>query len=242
MIGIYSFKNKINGKRYVGQSIQLEERTQKYHKNDPFNINNGCYNTKFYQAIRKYGYNNFEIEILEECSISDLDEKEIYWIEFYNTYKEGYNSTMGGQSTNYDILFSKEAKDKRILTLEQSKSLQGENHPRAKLTNEKVVDIRQRYKEGETVDQIWQDFKDLYKNKETFKNIVMGVTYKSVGNIPQIRHNQTGKLKFSKVEILNIRKLFDTNKMTVSQIAKKYGVAYNTISYIVKRKSYKNIE
>jgi uncharacterized protein (DUF433 family) len=49
-----------------------------------------------------------------------------------------------------------------------------ENHPRAKLTNQQVWDIRQRYIDGESIKEIYQDFKDLYSNQQTFKRIVLG--------------------------------------------------------------------
>ncbi|KFZ26003.1 MAG: GIY-YIG catalytic domain protein [Candidatus Izimaplasma bacterium HR2] len=78
MIGIYCFRNKTNGKRYIGQSINIEKRISNKHKYAFNNPKNCCYNTKFYQALRKYGLENFEIQILEECSIKELNEKEIY--------------------------------------------------------------------------------------------------------------------------------------------------------------------
>jgi len=52
--------------------------------------------TKFYRAIRKYGENNFYIELLETTTIDNLNEREKYWISYYNSYKNGYNSTLGG--------------------------------------------------------------------------------------------------------------------------------------------------
>lgn len=54
-----------------------------------------------YQAIRKYGVENFSFEVLEECDISLLDEKEVYYINLYNSYKEGYNATLGGQGKGF---------------------------------------------------------------------------------------------------------------------------------------------
>lgn len=51
--------------------------------------------TKFANGIRKYGFNNFKVEILEECPIDLLDEKEAYYIEYFNTFVNGYNSTLG---------------------------------------------------------------------------------------------------------------------------------------------------
>lgn len=59
--------------------------------------------TKFYNALRKYGYKNFTFEVIEECSNDPaiLDERERYWIEFYDSYKNGYNSTLGGRDQSW---------------------------------------------------------------------------------------------------------------------------------------------
>lgn len=53
------------------------------------------------RAIHKYGKNNFYIELLEECPISQLNEREQYWISYYDSYHNGYNLTLGGQNSNY---------------------------------------------------------------------------------------------------------------------------------------------
>lgn len=99
MIGIYCITNLINGKKYIGQSNNVEKRWGK-HRKSPFNSKNESYNSPFYQAIRKYGLDNFSFEIIEECKIEELDEKEIYWISFYQTFPpdlgKGYNLTPGG--------------------------------------------------------------------------------------------------------------------------------------------------
>lgn len=50
-----------------------------------------------YRAFRKYGLENFSFEILEQCKIDKLSEKEIFYIEKYNSYKNGYNQTLGGE-------------------------------------------------------------------------------------------------------------------------------------------------
>jgi hypothetical protein len=50
------------------------------------------------KAIHKYGKENFTIEELEICDVKDLDAREIFYINFYNSYKNGYNSTLGGKS------------------------------------------------------------------------------------------------------------------------------------------------
>lgn len=109
--GIYKITNIQNNKSYIGKSKHIELRW-KQHKTEPFNPNSDAYNTLFYRAIRKYGIENFKFEILEECPEDKLNEKEKYWIQYYNTYilnpnNCGYNMTIGGEYTvnqlKYDI-------------------------------------------------------------------------------------------------------------------------------------------
>ena len=119
IIGIYCFENKINNKKYIGQSVKIKTRI-KQHIDCSKNKNYIGYNTKFYKALRKYGIDNFNIIILEECEESKLDEREIYWIEFYDTYKNGYNSNRGGVNVTE----------------------RNEEHPMAKLTNNEVLKIK----------------------------------------------------------------------------------------------------
>jgi hypothetical protein len=50
-----------------------------------------------YDAINKYGSENFSIEEVEECSPEVLNDREVYWIEQYGSFKNGYNATRGGE-------------------------------------------------------------------------------------------------------------------------------------------------
>ena len=89
MIGIYKITNKINGKAYIGQSINIEQRWHA-HKYTP------C-SSLIHLAIQKYGINNFIFEVIEECDVKLLNEKEIYYIQYYNTLTpNGYNKDPGG--------------------------------------------------------------------------------------------------------------------------------------------------
>ena len=91
---IYIIKNKINNKVYVGQTkVSIKLRFQ--------NHLSAARCGKDYiigKAIRKYGEENFYIELLEECLASELNEREMYWIAFYNSTdnKCGYNMSLGG--------------------------------------------------------------------------------------------------------------------------------------------------
>lgn len=53
--------------------------------------------------MKKYGIDIFTIEKIEECSDEIVNEREQYWINFYNTYIDGYNCTLGGEGTSIKI-------------------------------------------------------------------------------------------------------------------------------------------
>jgi group I intron endonuclease len=93
---IYKIKNKINGKIYIGQTIQdLDKRIESHLKESRSNKTD----RPFLNAIKKYGIENFEWEIIDEAkTLDELDEKEIYWIDNYNSLvPNGYNVLGGGQ-------------------------------------------------------------------------------------------------------------------------------------------------
>lgn len=95
---IYKITNRINGKVYVGQTVKtLKERFQK-HCWSTTEKDNYHLNMAIKKAIKKYGKENFTIELIEEVEQNKLDEREVYWISFYDSYKKGYNCTLGGQN------------------------------------------------------------------------------------------------------------------------------------------------
>lgn len=102
MTGIYRITNKANGKHYIGQSNNILRRFRE-HKTRALYLENNEYNSSIHRAIRKYGKENFEYKIIEECSQSKLEDREVYWISYYNSYHEGYNETKGGGSGNKGI-------------------------------------------------------------------------------------------------------------------------------------------
>ena len=102
MTGIYCYYNKINGKRYIGQAIDLERR-KKDHYTRAFNDfpSNTEYNSIIHKAFRKYGYDSFEYSVLEECIVEELNDRETWWIEFYDSYNQGYNCDKGGNKRHF---------------------------------------------------------------------------------------------------------------------------------------------
>lgn len=91
---IYKITNRVNGKVYIGQTrFTVEHRYKQHIKN--FNIEHR--KQPLYMAFAKYGIENFTVETVEECPIEKLDEREIYWIAKYDSFKKGYNATQGGK-------------------------------------------------------------------------------------------------------------------------------------------------
>ena len=95
MVGIYKITNTLNNKCYIGQSIDIENRWKQH----IYESKNLRHHYKIHLALNEFGIENFTFEVLEECplDISILNEKERYWIKYYNSFEEGYNSTKGGQ-------------------------------------------------------------------------------------------------------------------------------------------------
>ena len=74
---IYKITNKLNGKAYIGQTMQMLKNRMRRHMMGDLYID---------LALKKYGIENFNVEVLEECkSVDELNEREIYYIAFFNT-------------------------------------------------------------------------------------------------------------------------------------------------------------
>ena len=96
---IYIIKNLINNKVYIGQTIQ--KLSKRFNGHCCYSKTDKSINMYIKRAIHKYGRENFSIELLEECNIEDLNQREQYWIKKYDSYNNGYNLTLGGQDSNY---------------------------------------------------------------------------------------------------------------------------------------------
>jgi len=91
--GIYKITNMTSGKCYVGQAVNIAERWKQHIKRG-MGADAPTQN-KLYPAMLKEGVDNFTFEIIEECSRAELNEKEKYWITFYQGMEFGYNMKRG---------------------------------------------------------------------------------------------------------------------------------------------------
>lgn len=105
MAYIYKIENDINGKIYIGKTEFSIERRFKEHCKEAFR--EGREQRPLYAAIRKYGEEHFHISLIEETDMPE--EREVYWIEKFHSFKNGYNATVGGDGRkylDYDLIIS----------------------------------------------------------------------------------------------------------------------------------------
>lgn len=114
MTGIYKIVNLINGKIYVGQALNIERRISEHKRGK------GVHEQSIDKAIQKYGIDNFSYDVIELCRAEELNDREIFWIAHFNSYRRGYNLTSGGQgSPNLSVkLTSKDVEDIYYLLLD----------------------------------------------------------------------------------------------------------------------------
>ena len=99
MAYIYKITNLINNKCYIGKTLNtIQERWREhcsdYKKRDEEK-------RPLYSAMNKYGIENFKIEEIEQCNEDIVNDREKYWIEYYGSFKKGYNATLGGDGKAY---------------------------------------------------------------------------------------------------------------------------------------------
>lgn len=97
MTGIYKITNRMNGKCYIGQSVDIKKRWVQHIGNT------GRDSNPMYLDFKKFGIDNFDFEVLEECKREELNAKEIYYIKFFDSYRNGYNLTTGGQGQPIEV-------------------------------------------------------------------------------------------------------------------------------------------
>ena len=208
MYYIYKFTNKINGKTYIGQTNNIQKRYNG-HKSVSFNKNSSDYNLPFHCAIRKYGIENFDYEVLEEIDENEsqefVDEREIFFINEFKSLKDenGYNVTLGGQGFRRKPLTFEECLQKSKL-----------------FTKEEILDIQNRL----INDEEFEDIEAFYapRLKHSFLgNINCGWNFKNPDlDYPLKKH---AKSKFSQKQIQAIKARIKED-ISYSQIAKEFGI------------------
>lgn len=233
MIGIYLIENSVNGKKYVGQSTDIDRRIGEHFRSSQPQIysqkNERDSKTPIHLAMNKYGVNNFTIEILEECKRENLDEREIYWINFYNSNNKdcGYNLTDGGQKITPKY---------------------GEDHTQAKLNQKEIEEIKSLLKN--TTMSI-KEISDMFPKvgKATISSINVGNIWNYNNDSYPLRKpnysnpgEKNSQSKFSDKEIMEIR-MKHSKGVKFSEIYEDYKdrASMSAIKKIVYGESYKHL-
>lgn len=146
MFYIYCYTNKINNKKYVGQTNWPAARYSQ-HKYAAFTPDSPEYNFLFHRKLREYGMDNFNFEILEEIDTTDLeyvDAREAYWIKEKSSYVktgQGYNLTLGGQQKGRHKLLEPELIKQVINLLENTTLTYREISEQTKVNLKTIVNI-----------------------------------------------------------------------------------------------------
>lgn len=235
MIGIYKFTNKINGHSYIGQSTDIERRRITHIQRAFCNSEkNKEYNKTFYRAIRKYGKESFDFEILKICPKEELNDWEKYFIKLYDTYKHGYNEDAGGGTFLHE-------KD-------------GEKHPLHKLSEAEVYNIREAYNQHQLKEEVYAKYKDkigpsgFHKiwNGETWKKVHMDVyTEENRAFHVLMRNSHPGKgggHRLTIEEIREVRRRSQNETLNEVYADFKFKVTREVFKRIYERKTYTGIE
>lgn len=247
---IYKIVNNINNKVYVGQTIRtLTQRFQK-HCSYSDDVN---HTMAIKKAIHKYGRDHFKIVLLEEfkvCTQELLNEREKYWIAYYNAYTNGYNLTKGGQLCGHALKLSVDEENKLIKLYE-------EGYGTIKLAEMFNVDKttvlnyakRHNLKRRDTLDNIVdiEAVKEYIRNnRPTVKKVTekFNVSRSSVYNIikranditlqlnPYNPRKSNAVIKAKEIcdkynegyNIQDLIKMFHSNKKHISKILKENGI------------------
>ena len=199
---------------YIGLTNNLERRYND-HWSAATNPKSRDYNQPIHRALRKYGKENFEYNVLED-NINDLEllkKREQYWIKYYNTYedRDHYNETPGGDLPGYNTAHL------------------GEAHGRALLSEEDVKYCRQCYKEGKRSRDIWNL---KYQNKigwAGFLRMWHGKTWKHV--MPEVFDHNPHRASYNAVDRDYLVNLFLQSNLGIKDFVKtpECYVGYGTL-------------
>lgn len=222
MIGIYKYTNKLNGRIYIGRSTNITKRRwQHLNAPSPYSF--------FDQTLRAVGEDQFDFEIIEECPIEILKDREKYWIKYYqccvlDNRDKGYNLTHGGEE------------------------YQSDENPWAKLSLIQVKEIIDKLANSKiSLTQLAKDYgihyntiSDINRCKtwawlHTYKNYIR---QESQGSSFR---GELGTNKITEEEALHIIELLKYDKRSLAQISRDENLSLNIIYDINRCKTWKHL-
>lgn len=196
------YVDKENNLKYIGQSINISKR-KKEHRNS------NC--TYFDRILSQKGESNFDFIILEECSKEELDEKERYWIAYYDSYNNGYNQTPGGHPFGEQSYSTKITEEQALSIIELLKN--------TKLSHSEIADKIKCSVSTVTSINNCRAWSYLHKYEEHIRQ--------ECG-----QSDKTGTSKLTVMQAQEIIKLLETTEKTQIEIAELFNVSRRVIGKI----------
>lgn len=227
---LYKIRNIINNKCYIGlTSHSLKYRWKKHIES----VNNDS-DCLIHKAIKKHGKDNFIMELLEECLLENLNNREMYWIKHFNTFKgSGYNMTAGGdgfrgghtESTKRKISEANKGKKASEETkLKMSEQRKGENNnffgkSHTEETKKNISDsLKQGYSDGSIIHP-WEGKNHSNQTKELISESMKIVWENQPHPMLGKNHSEESKNKMS--ESRKGKKLSEDHIKTISNRTKE---------------------
>jgi hypothetical protein len=227
---IYKITNKLNNKVYIGYtSIGMNNRIHKHY----INANSGL-DSKLYRAIRKYSLNGFTFENIDNAStISQIKQKEIYWIKFYDSYKKGYNMTVGGDGGDIINQLSPEKYKKYInKKIEQSTGINNGRY--SGYSDEQIVDFAIECYTKNNFNWILSKWKNDYVIKLNIPESLSKFRFNGLGmkglkiemlkklnghgyNIEEIKYKETEEHKNNLSKLYKNKKWYHNDKLKINR-------------------------
>lgn len=227
MGAIYCYTNLINGKKYIGQTINDPRIRKNQHKSNHLNTKSPEYDSLIHRAFRKYGYENFKYEILIDGinDIEMLNQFEIYFIKLFNTQRpNGYNIESGGKNS------SKPKTEQQKIKLMWS---------HGKLSETEVIELRKAYQRKESPKKIYDEFYKDRLHYNSFLNIWDGRRYGKV--MPEV-FNKGRHTKLTAEIVHLIKEDRKKLKLSYQKIADKYNISKSTVADICTGRTWKEVQ
>lgn len=219
MIGIYKITNLLTGESYIGQSRDIDQRFKEhfYHNFSEVDI-----------AIHQFGQHNFSFDILELCDENQLDDREDYYIQKFNSISNGYNKIRGGQHSI------------------------GESNGNVKLTEQDVYNIRESYKNHERKNDVYLKYQDKI-SKMYFSNLWEGNSWYNIHYDVYTNENinyykfgtsigqDSTKAIFTNLEIFELRKRYINESAREIYESIKDRCSFSTLQCILWGRHYSQI-